>query len=363
VQIEAFRYRKLFKTQPSSTFNPIYSNSIIMTTMKAWQFTTASGGLENNLFMPAAGAPRPTITESQILVEVYSASINPADHKVPEIGVLSKVIVPSPCTPGMDFCGKVAATGNKIDSFHVGEMVFGTRIGDLGQGSLGQFIAVEKEMLASMPDGLEFDDVAGVGVAGLTAYQCIVPHVKEGDKVFINGGSGGTGIFGIQIAKALGCHVTTSCSSTNLSLCKSLGADEVIDYTTTDIVTALKSRGQAFSLVVDNVGKPANLYKASPQFLIPSGVFCQVGAGFSLQQMAQMGSNMLLPGFLGGGKNKYEMILAKPRSEELARIGQWMKDGKIKAVIDEVFEFEDVPRAFAKLKTGRAKGKVIVHVK
>ncbi|KAF1953081.1 GroES-like protein [Byssothecium circinans] len=332
--------------------------------MKAWQFTTASGGLENTLFMPASGAPRPTITDDQVLVEVYSAALNPADHKVPEMGIISKGMIPSPCTPGMDFCGKVAATGSKVDNYKVGEMVFGSRVGKIDHGSLGQFIAADKEMLAAMPEGLEVDDMAGVGVAGLTAYQSIHPNVKEGDKVFINGGSGGTGTYGIQIAKALGCHVTTSCSSANIPLCKSLGADEVLDYKTTDIVAALISKGQVFTLIVDNVGTPANLYKASPKFLIPkTGKFCQIGASFSLRQIAQLGSNMLLPGFLGGGKNKYEMPLAKPSSEELAQIGRWMKEGKVRTVVDEVFEFEKAPEAFKKLKTGRARGKVIVHIK
>merc|ERR1719238_545022 len=107
-------------------------------------------------------------------------------------------------------------------------------------------------MIAPMPDGMQVDDMAGVGCTGLTMYQSIKPYVKEGDKIFINGGSGGTGIFGIQIAKALGCHVTTSCSGANVELCKGLGADEVLDYKSVDVVTALKEKGQVFSLVVDN---------------------------------------------------------------------------------------------------------------
>lgn len=348
----------------SLSFSPnVRLSEVTMATMKAWQFKSAQGGLENNLFLPASGAQKPHISDDQIIVEVLSAALNPADYKVPELGLLAKGVVPSPAIPGMDFCGKVVEAGSKITSHHVGEIVFGAIIGNIGHGSLSQYIAVSRDMLASMPEGLKVDDVAGVGVAGLTAYQSIHQNVKEGDKVFINGGSGGTGVFGIQIAKALGCHVTTTCSSANVELCKSLGADEVLDYKSVDIVAALKEKGQIFHLAVDNVGTPSNLYKVSHNFLDPHGKFVQVGTSIGILPFLHIGSNMLLPGFLGGGKRKYQMIMVKPRPEELAQIGTWMKEGKVRAVIDSVYAFEDAPRAFEKLKTGRAKGKIIIHVK
>ena len=211
--------------------------------MYAWQFKTAAGGLENNLYLPAAGVPKPKITEDQVLVEVYSAALNPADYKVPELGLVARGIIPSPSTPGQDFCGRVCEAGRKVTGYHVGDMVFGMHGGPFGNGSLGQYIVVSKQMLAAVPTGLKVDYMAGVGVAGLTAFQSVQPHVKNGDKVFINGGSGGTGIFCIQIAKALGCHVTTSCSTENVELCKSLGADEVINYKSTDVVETLKKGG------------------------------------------------------------------------------------------------------------------------
>jgi alkaline phosphatase D len=217
--------------------------------------------------------------------------------------------------------------------------------------------------LTSLPEGVEVDDAATIGIVGLTEIQAIKPNVKEGDKVFINGGSGGTGVYGIQIAKALGCHVTTSCSTANIELCKSLGADEVIDYKTTDVTKALVEKGQVFSLVVDNVGLTADLYKQSASYLLPAGKFVQVGAGSSMGGLGQIASNMLLPSFLGGGKRKYQMLMTSPSAEDLRQLGSWMKEGKVKAVHDEVFEWEDAPNAFARLRTGRAKGKIVVHVK
>jgi len=196
----------------------------------------------------------------------------------------------------------------------------------------------------------------------ISRYQAIAPNVKSGDKVFINGGSGGTGVYGIQIAKALGCHVTTTCSTPNVDLCKSLGADEVIDYKTSDVIETLSSKGQTYTLVVDNIGTPPNLYKAASAFLIPAGKFVQIGSAMSVASIKNVGSNMLLPGFLGGGKNSYQLLMAKPSSDALSQIGGWMKEGKVKAVVDEVFEWEDAPKAFEKLKTGRARGKIVVRV-
>ncbi|OAG11554.1 NAD(P)-binding protein [Paraphaeosphaeria sporulosa] len=218
-------------------------------------------------------------------------------------------------------------------------------------------------MLAPVPTGLKVDDMAGVGVAGLTAYQSIQPHVKEGDKVFINGGSGGTGIFGIQIAKALGCHVTTSCSTANIELCKSLGADEVIDYKTMDVVETLKKKGQVFSLVVDNVGIPSNLYGQCHHFVVHHGHYTQVGADIGVASAIQHAGNMFLPGFLGGGRRRYQFLSLKPNHKQLVQLGQWIAEGKVKPVIDSIWEYDDTPKAFERLKTQRAKGKVVVHVK
>jgi NADPH:quinone reductase-like Zn-dependent oxidoreductase len=329
--------------------------------MKAWQYASTSGGVEANLQINETAA-RPMLGDDEILVQVHAMALNPVDYKATEMGI-PLVLFGSRLTPGADFCGKVAKTGSKVDSFRIGEWVFGAKVAALATGTLAQYVAVSKQHLTSLPEGVEVDDAATIGIVGLTEIQAIRPNVKEGDKVFINGGSGGTGVYGIQIAKALGCHVTTSCSTANIDLCKSLGADEVIDYKTTDITKALVEKGQVFSLVVDNVGLTADLYKQSASYLLPAGKFVQVGAGSSMGGLGQIASNMLLPSFLGGGKRKYQMLMTSPSAEDLRQLGSWMKEGKVKAVHDEVFEWEDAPNAFARLRTGRAKGKIVVHVK
>ena len=328
--------------------------------MKAWQYDSVVGGLEKNLKINDTAA-QPTIGDDEILVEVHAMALNPVDYKVTE-GGMPLTLVGSQCIPGADFCGKVAKTGKKIDSFQIGEWVFGAKVGAISNGSLAQYISVSKESLATLPKDVRVDDAATIGIVGLTEIQAIKPYVKAGDKVFINGGSGGTGVYGIQIAKALGCHVTTTCSTANVEFCKSLGADEVIDYKNTNIVEALAAKGQIFQLVVDNVGTPADLYKQSASYLLPNGKFVQVGASSGFASLVQIGSNFLLPGFLGGGKRSYQMLITKTSSRDLKELGVWMKEGKIKAVLDEVFDWEDAPKAFEKLKTGRSKGKIVIHV-
>ncbi|KAJ4988282.1 zinc-dependent acohol dehydrogenase (reticulon-4-interacting protein 1) [Stagonosporopsis vannaccii] len=329
-------------------------------TMKAWHYDRIAGGLEKNLKINDA-APYPTIGDDEILVEVHAVALNPADYKVAENAPLTALGMK--CIPSADFCGKVAKTGAKVDSFQIGEWVFGGKLGAVTNGALAQYVSVSQNMLTSLPTGVEVDDAATIAVAGLTEIQAIKPNVKPGDKVFINGGSGGTGIYGIQIAKTLGCHVTTTCSTGNVKLCESLGADEVIDYKTNNIVEALAAKGPVFQLAVDNVGAPADLYKQSASYLTPTGKFVQVGATVSLGGIAQITSNLLIPSFLGGGKRPYQVLMAAMSTEDLRQLGTWMKEGKIKAVLDEVFEWEDAPKAFEKLKTGRAKGKIVVRVK
>jgi NADPH:quinone reductase-like Zn-dependent oxidoreductase len=191
----------------------------------------------------------------------------------------------------------------------------------------------------------------------------MAPNVKPGDKIFINGGSGGTGTFGIQIAKALGCHVTTTCSPSKADLCRSLGADEVIDYTSADVAQALKAKGQVFSLVVDNVGVPDNLYKAADDFLLPQGKFIQIGAPVGLGAAKTIVSRSFIPSFLGGGKRKYEMSTSiRHDPTALKQLAQWIAEKKVKPVIEQTYELEDLPKAFEKLKTGKCSGKLVVHM-
>lgn len=345
--------------------------------MRAWLYSSASGGLHKNLTLSATAAhPRPqsppSLSKDELLVRVRAAGLNPIDYKLAELPYgMSRAMISVPASPAMDFAGIVVAHGAAIEfPLKVGDSVFG-RLDPGRFGALGEYVVAKSAGCASLPGGVSLEHASGVGSVGLVAYASIVPHVPGGlsaspgggapFRIFINGGSGGAGTFGIQIAKLLGCHVTTSCSARNVELCRSLGADEVLDYTQGDLVGALKAKGQVFDLVVDNVGSsPRDLYSASGEFLVPNGRFVQVGAGMSMADMQLMTSRMLLPSFLGGGSRKFSFAMAQNKHEDLARLGEWIAAGKIKVVVDEVFEFDDAPKAYEKLRTGRARGKIIV---
>ncbi|KAL2074827.1 hypothetical protein VTL71DRAFT_8606 [Oculimacula yallundae] len=332
-------------------------------TMKAWQYSSQKGALEEKLTL-ATEATRPTLnaTKPQMLVEVISMGLNPADYKVAEMTILGNIAISKPASPGMDFSGRVVTLGQATDLFKVGDVVVG-RVNPTQFGALGQFVVASYDGCAILPKGVDPDHAAGIGTAGQTAYQTIAPNVKEGDKIFINGGSGAVGAFGIQIAKAIGCHVTVSCSTSKIDWCKQNGADEIIDYTSADVTQKLIENGQIYSLVVDNVGNsPVDLYTKADKFLLPAGKFVQVGGSASLESAKIMASRMLLPGILGGGKRKFVMYSTKNSSDDIARIVEWVAEGKVKVPMEEVFEYEDALKAIALLKKGKSKGKIIVHV-
>lgn len=344
------------------------------TTMRAWTYDSASAGLDKSLYLNDTASPPPqtSLSPKAVLVQVLYMSVNPADYKVAELGLLSRPIIAPPAHPGMDFSGRVVQAGAGLaDKYKPGQLVFG-RVFATKFGALGGFVVVKDgEGLAPVPDGLaeRMDQLATVGTCGLTALQSIQPYLaaeEKGAEVFVNGGSGGTGTFGIQIAKALGCRVTVSCSAGNAELCRGLGADEVIDYKTQDVGAVLKAKGKVFRLVVDNVGftpgGQEDLYLAANAFLKDDGHFIQVGGGASKAMVVAIAKRALVPGFLGGGKRRWRLIATAQSHEGLARIGEWMRTGDVKAVIDEVFAFEDAATAYEKLKTGRAKGKIVVKM-
>lgn len=337
--------------------------------MRAVQYSSVQGGLEKNLRYTEDAKVPAHFEQMQrgdhIMVEVISASINPLDYKTPETPVIGKALTWYPAAaaiPGLDYCGRVKSTGSVVDNFSIGELVYGRLTRPTSSGTLAQYVVVDKEGCIPLPEGLNPDHAATLGVAGETAYRSIVPNVKAGDKVFINGGSSGTGTFGIQIAKILGCHVTVSCSTSTIELCKQLGADSVIDYTKTDLVADLIELGRTdpFDLVVDDVGDPADLYNESHRFLDPEGKFISIGSKNDVMSFAAR----TLPAFLGGGRRRSQQVhvLLKTNHDDLLQLGRWMAEGKIKAVIDSTYPLEQAAKAYASLKCGHTHGKIVVRV-
>lgn len=332
--------------------------------MQAWQYTSIKNTLESSLVLND-NVPPPdasSLPKDHVLIEVITASINPVEYKLPETPVIGRFVVQPPASPGLDFCGRVRAKHATDTSFTEGQLVFGalcivTKLPKFG--SLGQFIVAPCSQVASLPHGVQPDDAAAVGTAGVTALQSLPQHsIKPGANIFINGGSGGVGTFAVQFAKALGANVTTTCSTANVELCRGLGADEVVDYRKVDVVGELKKKGQVFDLAVDNVGVPA-LYEQSGHFLKPDGKFVQIALQKSMLGMLRWS---LLPAWLSGGQRLYQFVRVKINRDHLEQIGQWIAQGKVRVVINEAFEWEDAPKAYEKLRLGRTTGKIVVHV-
>lgn len=329
----------------------------IPSTYRAWQFTSAKGGLEKNLKINPS-IPQHKAKSDQHLIQVVAAALNPVDYKPAEVPFFT-TFIKTPAIPGIDFAGRIVqpADGSPLKP---GQAVFGAAGTGFAGGALGEYITSNR--VAPLPEGIPFSHGASAVIAGISAYQSIVPFVKEGSSVFINGGSGGTGTFGIQIAKAKGCYVVTTCSTPNVDLCKSLGADEVIDYKQANVLSSLKSSGRMFDHVVDNVGSDDSLFWKCHEYSKPGSTYMQVGATVSLKFGVSAAAKLLWPSILGGGRRKYAFLAADAKPEELSQLGMWMQQGQVKPIIDSHLPFEEVPKAFEKLKTGRARGKIVVDI-
>ncbi|KAL3476294.1 hypothetical protein BJX99DRAFT_228237 [Aspergillus californicus] len=339
-------------------------------TMKAHLYSSTAGGVEQNLtFTSTARSPPPPSRPGQILVEVLSTSLNPADFKVPEQSTFfgRVLICRTPASPGIDFSGRVAAVhpGHK-GGFEPGQRVFGCLARPREFGTLGQYVLVEENDLTHLPEGVSDDDAACLGVSVRTAYQSLKYYINTpGRRVFINGGSGGCGVFAIQIAKNMGAHVTVTCSSKNESLVRELGADEVIDYTAVDVLQTLTETAQSeekglFDHVIDHIGLPESLYAQSHNFLKPDGYYVQVGAG----SISTVVWRTITPRFLGGGRRRYVPLMLENSKQDLEIVARFLQEKKVRVVVDSVvgFSSEEVIAAYKKLRSGRARGKIIVRL-
>ncbi|KAM0718444.1 hypothetical protein Q7P37_005514 [Cladosporium fusiforme] len=334
----------------------------IPSTMRAAQWTSMAGGIEKNLKLnPSAPLPSgaTALTQDSTLVKVEYSSINPVDYKLPEFSLFRALKLNKPATPAGDYAGTVVST--TLPDLKPGDRVFG-RSDPPAFGALGEYLLVQgKENIVKLPDGVSMQDAATLGVAGLTAYQCIAPYVKDGSKVFINGGSGGTGSFGIQIAKIVGCAVTTTCSGTNVEFCKSVGADEVIDYRTTDVVKHLQRQGTQYDLLVDNVNSP-ELYWNAHDYLKADGIYINIAGAITVPHLVNMMKVLYIPAWLGGGKRPALFLRRKSNARQFAQIAQWIAEEKLRPVIEKVYELDEAAEAFARLKTGRSRGKLVIKV-
>ncbi|EFX05548.1 zinc alcohol dehydrogenase [Grosmannia clavigera kw1407] len=358
------------------------TGSPVPETMQAWVYESAKGGMEHRMRL-VSDYPVPETFRllkpgsDAIVVCVLAAAVNPVDYKIPELPVVGRFLPRRPATPASDFCGRVVAA--TAPGFVPGQLVAGKTNNMAQHGALAQYVLAQSSGCVVVPEGVDVDQAASIGICGPTAWNALVPQLKAVQAkseslpagagapipcVFINGGSGGVGCFAIQIAKAQGYHVTTTCSTRNVEFCRSLGADVVIDYSSTsvaDTLAAQSATSQAqhpFDLAVDLVGAPFALYKAADSCLVQNGRYVQVAVS-SITEALWIN---VLPSFLGGGHHARPVLMNDndPAAERL--VLDLIAQRKIKVPIEEVVSFDDAPRAYTMLKTHRTRGKIIVRV-
>ncbi len=303
---------------------------------------------------------KPTPKENEVLVKIHAASANPADwHTMRGEPFLARLVngVFKPKNPrlGADLAGTVEAVGKNVTQFKVGDAIFG-ELSLSGMGSFAEYIcADENTALALKPANLSFEEAAAVPLAAFTALQGLrdAGHIQAGQKVLINGASGGVGTFAVQIAKSYGAEVTGVCSGRNLELVRSIGADHVIDYTKEDFTKT----AQKYDLIYCAVGnRSITDYK---QALKPQGA-CVI-AGFT--SLGLLFSHMLIgPRRVRDGKRVELMETAHPNQKDLLVIKELLESGKMKPVIDKSYPLSETAEAIRYLETSRARGKVVINV-
>src|SRR5262245_42916241 len=296
---------------------------------------------------------KPTPKDNQVLVKVHAASANPADwHLMRAEPFLARfangLLKPKNTRLGADVAGRVEAVGRNVTRFHVGDAVFG-ELPLHALGSFAEYVCVSEELLALKPAKLTFEQAAAVPLAAFTALQGLRDkgQIQSGQTVLINGASGGVGTFAVQIAKSFGTEVTGVCSTRNLDMVRSIGADHIIDYTQVDFTKT----SQQYDLIFDAVGnRSVSDYKRA---LNPNGI-CAVAGFTSLSRLFQI---MLL-----GGKRVGMMETAKANQKDLVFIKELLEAGKVVPVIDRHYPLRETAEAVRYLEAGHARGKVIIMV-
>ena len=302
---------------------------------------------------------KPTPADNELLVKVKAAAVNPLDwHYMrgePYI-MRSEAGLGAPTNPrlGVDFSGTVEAVGKDVKRFKPGDEVFGGKY-----GAFAEYVSVREDRAVVLkPASVTFEQAASVPIAAVTALQALRDkgRIQPGQKVLINGASGGVGTFAVQIAKSFGADVTGVCSTRNVEMVRSLGADHVVDYTKEDFTKS----DQHYDLILDNVGNHSLLeYR---RVLNPKGTFVIIGGpseGKWIGAMTIPIKAFMLSPFVS---QEFVFLLADLTQEDLTLIGDLMQAGKVTPVIDRRYSLSEVPAAIGYLEEGHARGKVIISM-
>jgi NADPH:quinone reductase-like Zn-dependent oxidoreductase len=302
---------------------------------------------------------KPAPAENEVLIRVRAAAANPYDwHFMRGEPYAVRIMAgglrkPKDARLGADVAGVIEAVGRNIRQFKPGDDVFGSC-----KGAFAEYTCASESKLAIKPDNVTFEQAASVPIAAFTALQGLRDKGKlqPGQKVLINGAAGGVGTFAVQIAKSFGAEVTGVCSTRNVEMVRSIGADQAVDYTQEDFTKSARR----YDVILDCVGNHS--FSECRRVLNPRGIY--VGAGgttdnWMIGPLTSAIKALVLSWFVS---QKQVMVLAKPSKEDLAIMGKLMESGKVTPVIDRSYSLSEVPDAIRYLEAGHARGKVVITV-
>lgn len=313
--------------------------------------------------------PQPVMRDTDVLVEIHAAGVNPLDHKIRD-GEF-KLILPfkTPFTLGSDLAGVVAEVGAKVTDFKPGDEVY-ARVNAQSIGTFAEYFAVDQADLALKPKTLSMEEAASVPLVALTAWQALFERaqIKPGDKILVQAGSGGVGVFAIQLAKYAGATVATTAGAGSADLVRSLDADRVIDYRAEDFSLVLSD----YDMVLNSqdaaaLAKSFAILKPGGQVVSISGPpdtdFADaIGANWMVKQVMRLLSLKARRQARQYGVD-YSFLFMQANGAQLAKIADLIDAGTLRTVVDRVFPFENTNDALAYVETGRAKGKVVIKIK
>jgi NADPH:quinone reductase-like Zn-dependent oxidoreductase len=333
--------------------------------MKALQIT-GYGELKDNLALNEI--EKPSISDHQVLIEIYAGSTNPIDYKIVE-GIMKQVKkLKFPAPIGFDVAGVVVEKGKSVTHLEIGDEVFSRTPTD-SPGSFAEFIAIDSEVVVKKPTNIDFYSAASVPLVGLTTVQSFEKaRLKSGDKVLIHAGSGGVGTFAIQYAKAKGAYVYTTTSTKNVEWVKALGADRVIDYKKENYLDIAKD----LDIVFDTLGGEYTIdaFKSIKK----GGSVVSIAGDLDETTAKDLGLNKIIRLLLALKRWKitrqakarsahYYFVLMSPNASQLEDLKAMIENQSIKPIIDKVYPLSNAVEALLYQKSGRAKGKIVIGMK
>jgi NADPH:quinone reductase-like Zn-dependent oxidoreductase len=298
---------------------------------------------------------KPAAGDHEVLIKVRAASVNPLDWHFMRgapypLRMATGLRKPKSKRLGVDVAGQVEAVGTNVTEFKLGDEVFGSC-----RGAFAEYVCTRESVLVTKPANVTFEQAASIPVAGFTALQALRDKgkVQPGQKVLINGAAGGVGTFAVQIARSFGAEVTGVCSTRNVDMVRSIGADRVIDYTREDFTGG----GQRYDLILDCIG--SRPLSACRRVLSPKGTYVIIGGpnGRWIGPLAAFFKIPLLAPFVS---QKLAVVMTKGSKKDLTVLRELMEAGEVTPVIDRRYSLTEVPQAIRYLEEGHARGKVVI---